>query len=85
MEPLTEDQAAILDFELGWWKFAGAKEARIRDRFDCSSTRYYQLLNHILDLPAALAHDPLNVRRLIRLRDARVRQRSARSRGVEFS
>lgn len=78
MDELTEAQAAMIDFERAWWKFAGAKEAAIRERFACSSTIYYQRLNHVLDLPAALAYDPLGVRRLRRLRAARQRQRSQR-------
>lgn len=78
MDELTSEQAAILAFERMHWKFAGAKEARIRELFDLSSTVYYQRLNSIIDLPAALAHDPLLVRRLQRLRAARQRQRSVR-------
>lgn len=78
MTELTEEHAAILDFERAWWKFAGAKEAAIRETFDLSSAVYYQRLNHIIDLPAARAYDPLLVGRLQRLRAARQRQRSAR-------
>lgn len=81
MTELTEEQTKILDFERAWWKFAGAKEAAIRDTFDLSSTVYYQRLNHIIDLPAARAHDPLLVGRLQRLRAARRTQRSARRSG----
>lgn len=77
---LTDEQRAVLDFERQWWKFAGAKEAAIRETFDMSSTRYYQVLNAAIDAPGALEHDPLLVRRLDRLRAARQRQRSARVR-----
>jgi hypothetical protein len=77
MDQLTDEQTAILDFERAWWKYAGAKEQAIRETFNCSSTRHYQRLNAIIDLDAALAYDPLLVRRLRRLRDARARQRSA--------
>lgn len=84
MNELTERQQAILAFERQWWKFAGAKEARIREAFDVSSTRYYQELNATLDHPAALEHDPLLVRRLRRLRTARQRQRSVRRLGFEL-
>lgn len=76
MNELTDRQAAILDFERAWWKFAGAKEGAIREQFDSTSTRYYQELNALLDLPAALEHDPMLVRRLRRLRAARSNQRS---------
>lgn len=77
MQPLTDEQTAILDFERSWWKYAGAKEQAIREAFDCSSTRHYQRLNALIDSDPALAYDPLLVRRLRRLRDARARQRSA--------
>ena len=75
---LTDRQRAILDFEKQWWKHAGAKEQAVRDLFDLSTTRYYQLLNILLDKPEALAFDPMLVKRLRRLRAARQRARSAR-------
>lgn len=78
MQLLTDEETAILNFERHWWKYAGAKEQAIRDTFDCSSTRHYQVLNALIDRPEALAYDPLLVRRLIRLRDHRARHRSAR-------
>lgn len=68
---LTPQQADILDFEMSWWKYTGAKEGVIREKFDMSATRYYQALNALLDNPAALAHDPMTVRRLRRIRTAR--------------
>ncbi len=68
----------ILDFERGWWRFAGAKEQAIRDRFELSTTRYYELLNALLDDEDALAYDPMLVRRLRRMRAARQRDRAAR-------
>ena len=68
----------ILDFERGWWRFAGAKEQAIRDRFDLSTTRYYELLNALLDDEDALTYDPMLVRRLRRMRAARQRERAAR-------
>lgn len=71
----------ILEFERQWWKFAGAKEQAVRDKFDMSSTRYYQVLNALIDRPEALEADPLLVRRLRRLRASRQRQRSARRLG----
>lgn len=75
MDELTERQQAVLEFERRWWKFAGAKESRIRDEFKVSAVRYYQELNAVLDLPAALAYDAVLVRRLVRLREARARVR----------
>ena len=72
---LTEREAQILVFESKWWKHAGAKEQAIRDTFDLSPTRYYQLLNALLDNPAALERDPVLVGRLRRLRSTRARSR----------
>lgn len=72
---LTERELQILAFESKWWKHAGAKEQAIRDAFGLSSTRYYQLLNGLLDNPAALEHDPVLVGRLRRLRSTRARTR----------
>ena len=73
----------ILAFERQWWKYAGAKEQAIRELFDMSATRYYQVLNALLDRPEALAIDPMLIKRLRRLRSARQRARSARRLGIE--
>jgi hypothetical protein len=81
---LSERDRSILDFERQWWKFAGAKESAVREKFDMSSTRYYQVLNALIDRSEALEHDPLLVRRLRRLRATRQRQRSARRLGFEL-
>src|SRR5262245_28526440 len=40
---LDERQQEILAFERQWWRQAGAKEQAIRDKFQLSTTRYYQL------------------------------------------
>lgn len=81
---LSERDRDILEFERHWWKYAGAKEQAIRENFDMSSTRYYQVLNALIDRADALAYDPLLVRRLRRLRAARQRARSARRLGFEI-
>ncbi|MEN3307356.1 MAG: hypothetical protein V7603_3558 [Micromonosporaceae bacterium] len=73
---LTERERQVLAFERQWWKHAGAKEQAIRDLFELSATRYYQLLNALLDNPAALAYDPVLVQRLRRLRATRSRART---------
>lgn len=75
MSGVTDQDKAILDFETehSWWKYAGAKEAEIRDRFDLSPTRYYQRLNELLDDPEAATYSPTTVHRLRRLRDRRAR------------
>ncbi|HLF70104.1 MAG TPA: DUF3263 domain-containing protein [Actinomycetota bacterium] len=75
----------ILEFERYWWKYAGAKERAIREQFDLSATRYYQLLNEIIDLADALAYDPILVKRLQRLRAFRQKQRMARRLGIRIT
>lgn len=80
---LTRRQHEILAFERQWWKYAGAKEQAVRELFDLSATRYYQLLNAILETPAAMEADPLLVKRLRRLRSGRARTRAARRLGIE--
>jgi hypothetical protein len=68
-------ERAVLDFERRRWKHTGAKEQAIRDEFELSATRYYQILNALLDDPAALAYSPALVGRLRRIREARGRAR----------
>lgn len=75
---LSRREHEMLTFERQWWRQAGAKETAIRDRFGVTPTRYYQVLNALVDRPDALAADPLLVRRLRRLRTARQRQRCVR-------
>jgi hypothetical protein len=72
---LTDRDRAILDFERSWWTQPGPKDTAIRERFELSGTRYYQLLTELIDDPAALEHDPLLIRRLRRLRERRRRAR----------
>ncbi len=72
----------ILAFERQWWKYAGAKEQAIKELFDMSATRYYQVVNALIDTPEALDADPMLVKRLRRLRASRQRARSARRLGI---
>lgn len=83
VDELSERDQQILAFERQWWKYAGAKEQAIRELFEMSATRYYQVLNTLIDSPAALAHDPMLVKRLRRLRSSRQRVRSARRLGLD--
>jgi hypothetical protein len=78
-EQLSDRDAAILAFERQWWRHAGAKEQAIREEFGLSAARYYQLLGALIDRPAALRHDPMLVKRLLRLREARLAARHART------
>ncbi|MCC2307311.1 DUF3263 domain-containing protein [Cellulomonas chengniuliangii] len=80
---LSERDEQVLAFERQWWKYAGAKEQAIRELFDMSATRYYQVLNALIDSPAALEHDPMLVKRLRRMRSTRQRARTARRLGAD--
>ncbi len=80
---LSERDQRILEFERQWWKYAGAKEQAVRDLFDMSATRYYQVLNALIDRPESLAFDPMLVKRLRRLRASRQKARSARRLGFD--
>ncbi|MEP6479585.1 MAG: DUF3263 domain-containing protein [Rhodoglobus sp.] len=78
---LADRDRRILEFERQWWRHAGAKEEAIRSEFGLSAARYYQLLNAVIDSPAAVRHDPMLVKRLQRARDARTAARAARAFG----
>ena len=74
--PLGERERSVLAFERQWWRHAGAKEEAIRREFAVGPTAYYQLLSRLIDDPAAIAYDPMLVKRLQRQRASRRRQRS---------
>jgi hypothetical protein len=76
---LSDRDLAILAFESQWSEHVGAKEQAIRAEFSLSAARYYQLLGALIDSPLALAHDPLLIKRLQRMRDARSVARARRS------
>jgi len=81
---LDERSRSILDLEREAWRLTTSKERAIRERFGLSATRYHQLLTRILDDPASLAYDPMTVRRLRRVREARRRRRVADRLGVRL-
>jgi hypothetical protein len=72
---IDERQQAMLEFERTFWTFDEPKEMLVRARFQCSADEYYAELNELLELPGALEHDPLVVRRLQRQRVRRRRER----------
>jgi hypothetical protein len=78
MVELSPRERAILTFEREWWKHAEVKDSAVRTKLGLTPEDYYRTLTAIIDLPAALAHDPLLVRRLRRQRLVRQRQRHAR-------
>lgn len=73
---LSDLEVRMLDFERQWWKYAGAKDAAIKELFDLSTRSYYELLNNLIDREDALTASPLLVKRLRRLRQARISARS---------
>jgi Protein of unknown function (DUF3263) len=83
--PLGERERGVLAFERQWWRHAGAKEEAIRREFGVGPTAYYQLLSRLIDDPAALAYDPMLVKRLQRQRASRRRQRAGRRLGQHSS
>jgi len=72
---LTPQELAVLALERRGWSTPGAKERAIREELGLAPVRYYQLLNALLDAPRALAHDPVTVNRLRRVRDVRREER----------
>lgn len=75
---LSDLESRILEFEGSWWRYAGAKETAIKELFDVSAARYYQLLNDLIDRDDALLAAPMLVKRLRRLREARMSTRITR-------
>ena len=76
-EGLSDLEIRILDFERQWWRFAGAKESSIKELFDMAPPAYYQLLNNLIDRQDALLAQPMLIKRLRRLREARNSSRAA--------
>ena len=73
---LSDRDRRVLEFERQWWKYAGAKDAAIKELFNISAKQYYELLNNLIDRPDALAASPLLIKRLRRLREARIAARA---------
>ena len=78
MAELSERDRRILAFERRPWRHPGAKDQAIHEVLDMAPTRYYQLLNELIDDPEALRFDPVLVKRLRRQRSRRQRMRSPR-------
>ncbi|MDO5493410.1 MAG: DUF3263 domain-containing protein [Nesterenkonia sp.] len=75
---LSDQDRSILELERQWWKYAGAKDQAISERLGMTAVSYYQVLNRLIDSEAALAHDPMLVKRLRRQRESRHRARASR-------
>jgi hypothetical protein len=82
MSGLSEFDLRILAFERRGWRSPGVKEQAIAEVLELTATRYYQLLNELIDRPEALEADPVLVKRLQAQRARRQRMRSPRPRGT---
>lgn len=71
MDSLSDLDKAMLAVERQFWRSAGAKEEVIRDQLGMTPIRYYQRLNQLIATAGALAHDPVTVNRLRRIRARR--------------
>jgi hypothetical protein len=78
MTTLDPQLRSVLELERRWAVAGGPSQRLIRQRLGISPTRYHQLLVRAIDLPEALAYDPMLVRRLRRLRETRRRARRPR-------
>ncbi len=74
---LSELELKLLDFERNWWRHAGTKESAIKELFNLTPPAYYQMLNNLIDRNDALLAEPILVKRLRRIRDARTAARSS--------
>ena len=74
---LSELEIKLLEFENNWWRHAGSKESAIKELFNLTPPAYYQLLNNLIDRQEALLAQPILVKRLRRIRDARTTARSS--------
>jgi hypothetical protein len=74
---LSELEIKLLEFENNWWRHAGSKESAIKELFNLTPPAYYQLLNNLIDRQEALMAQPILVKRLRRIRDARTTARSS--------
>ena len=81
---LTKLEIEMLDFERTWWRYAGVKESSIKELFNLTPPAYYQLLNNLIDRNEALIAEPILVKRLRRLRDGRMAQRSSSKLGFSL-
>jgi hypothetical protein len=75
---LTEQEMRVLAFERRGWRTPAVKEQAIGELLGLTGTRYYQLLNGLIDRPEALEFDPALVKRLRAQRDRRHRIRAPR-------
>lgn len=72
---LSDKEREVLEFEGSWWQEGGPKEVRIREQLQLSPSRYYAILQELMESAEAMEHSPLVVRRMRRMRERRRRAR----------
>lgn len=70
-DSLSDRDRAILDLAAQRWNYAGSLEPRVRDDLGISLTRFWQVVNRLIDSEDALAYNPVVVNRLRRIRSGR--------------
>lgn len=81
---LSDRDKSILEFSRLRWKHLGLKDAAIGVLFGLTPVAYSQALQSIIARPEAEEWDAEYVRRLRRLRDARMADRPSRRLGFEI-
>ncbi|PDQ34321.1 MAG: hypothetical protein B5766_11790 [Candidatus Lumbricidophila eiseniae] len=76
---LSAQELTILSFEARLWPSSAAKAEATRRELALTAARYYRILGGLIDSPAALRYDPMLIRRLQRMRAARLAARYHRS------
>lgn len=61
---LASEDRVILDFERAWWQEPGPKDQAIELGLGLSAAVFYERLRELVFSPAALAYDPLTVKRV---------------------
>ena len=69
--PMTDEEKRMLELAGARWRYAGSLEQSVRDELGVSLTRFWQLVGRLIDREDVLAHDPVTVNRLRRIRDGR--------------
>lgn len=78
---LTVRDHQTLQLAFAHFAYPAVRAARALDELGYSETRFWQVVRHLLEQPAAEAAYPADVRRLRRLHETRARQRSMRQVG----
>lgn len=82
---LSARDKSILEFSRLRWKHLGLKDTAALVLFGLSPIAYSQTLQSIIDRPEAEAYDAEYVRRLRRVRDARLADRPSRRLGFTIA